>query len=452
MKPYELVTCRGVTFAYHQALGRFIRLTPAAAVLLAGGTAEDPALRREADRLRANGFFDDVPGAWADDAAFEAALAARDAEPSDKVELSLAETCNLACRYCYCGTCRGKVDSHGLMPPETAVEAVERLFAATDGDVAITFFGGEPLLDKPAVRAAMDRAEALAAARGTKVRYVMTTNATLVDDETAETIASHDFGLMVSMDGPKALHDAQCPTRDGGGSWEAVAAGCRRLLARRGALTVRCTMTHPAKDPMELVRFFLDFGFTRIVIGRAYNPAFPSAADMTEEDVRRFDEAVVDRVVPWMLDEIAAGRRPAYDPFDEFEASLGCGGETVGPLKCGACHGTLTVGADGALYPCHRFVGMERWKIGTLKNNIVAEKCREFWYNYRHCIESSCSRCWAYRICKGPCPWEIARQDGTFAMNGRLCEETKRWIAQGAWFAAQKERVESKRKAENGNA
>lgn len=456
MKPYHIVGYRGAYFVYHQTLARFIAVTePAACYLearLAGSASEAEAALRKAhpgdarsvlsdiETLEENGFFEDAAAAWHDEASFRGELERHSASPCGKIELSLAETCNLACRYCYLGTCRGKIEGHGVMSEEMALEAVEKLFSAgVREDVEITFFGGEPLLAKRAIKAVVEKCEELAAEHSVKARFVMTTNATLIDDETAEFIASHDFSLMVSLDGPQEIHDAQCPRRDGRGSWNDAVAGIKTLMKYRPDVCVRCTLAKPLTEPMKLVGFFRDFGFSKIVMGKAFNPAFPGECDLTAEDSSAYDELVADTVVPWMLEEIASGREPKYNPFESFEEAVTQPNGSA--LKCGACRDTLTVGCDGSLYPCHRFVGMQAWKIGSLKDGPDNDRRRDFWYNYRKCIESACAQCPLYRLCGGPCPWEIAGSDGTFRMNGRLCEETKRWVAQGAWFMNLKEKA-----------
>lgn len=73
----------------------------------------------------------------------------------------------------------------------------------------------------------------------------MTTNGTLLDDEIIGYIKKYNFGLMVSLDGPQKLHDKQCPTQGGKGSYEMAVKGIKRLMARRRAVTVRGTMVHP---------------------------------------------------------------------------------------------------------------------------------------------------------------------------------------------------------------
>ena len=136
-----------------------------------------------------------------------------------------------------------------------------------------------------------------------------------MDEETADLIVKNNFGLMASLDGPQALHDGQCPTRDGRGSFAAASAGIRLLQARGAKVTVRCTLAHPAPNAMALIRFFSSFGASRVVLGTVYNPTFPSACDFTADDDRAFRRCIGEEVIPWMIAEKKAGREPIYDPF-----------------------------------------------------------------------------------------------------------------------------------------
>ena len=453
MTPYHLFREADACFAYHLVSGQFIRVSPAAYALLrlrerlpATTASEtfrtrypaDEGVLADAAALEEAGFFEPAEAPVLEDEAFEEELDRRLSGPCNTLVLSVASGCNLACRYCYCGTCRDQLPDKGLMREATARLAMERLFAHADPKTAvrITFFGGEPLLNKPVIRQVVARCNEWAAARGQTAGYSMTTNATLIDDETAELVVRNNFGLMASLDGPPALHDRQCPARDGRGSFERAAAGIRRLLARGARVTVRCTMAHPAPNARQLIQFFKDFGAARVVLGTVYNPTFPSACDFTAEDDRAFRRCMAREVIPWMLAERAAGRTPIYDPFDEIGEFQGeaTHPEKVPGMRCGACHGAMAVGPDGTLYPCHRFVGMETWALGRLADGPDRGRCERFWRDYRAAMKRACGRCWAYRVCGGPCPWEIARADGTFKMNGRLCKDTRAWVRQGVYY------------------
>ncbi len=453
MKAYHLFREKDACFVYHLDAGRFIRVSPAAYELLelrgtmSAADAEAAFRVRHPDAadvlediaaLEAEGFFEPVDAPVKDDDEFEAELNERFSNPCNTLVLSVASGCNLACRYCYCGVCRDGLPNKGLMSEATALQAVERLFAAADPKtgVRVTFFGGEPLLNKPVIKKVVARCNELAVARGQSVGYSITTNATLMDDETADLIVKNNFGLMASLDGPQPMHDGQCPTRDGRGSFAAAAAGIRLLLSRGARVTVRCTMAHPAPNALELIRFFAAFGASHVVLGPVYNPVFPSPCDFTEEDDRAFRRCVEDEVLPWMIAEKKAGREPIYDPFEEigeFQGEKAHPAKVPG-LRCGACHGAMAVAQDGTLYPCHRFVGMEKWALGRLADGPDPDRFKAFWRDYRTAMKGMCGDCWAYRICGGPCPWEIARADGTFRMSTRHCEDTCAWVRQGVYY------------------
>ena len=454
MTPLHIFRRRGECFAYHAGAGRFVRTTPGAHALLekrlAMPAAEaDDAFRREwpeADgvvsdvaALEAEGFFEPVDSPAESDEEFERTLDRHFSSPSNSLTLSVSSGCNLACRYCYLGVCRDQLPEKGLMPQDVADRALDLLFASSDQkkNLRVMFFGGEPLLAKQVIFRSVERCRAEAARRSVRAEFSTTTNATLVDDETAALLAGGDFGVMVSLDGPKDLHDAQCPARDGGGSYDRAVAGIRKLLALRSDVTVRCTMAHPPPDPMRLVRFLSDFGFRSIVLGTVRNPAFPSPLDFTEADDEAFDAALEREVLPWMVAERAAGRRPAYDPYEDIASfqSEAEHPERVTSIRCGACRGTCAVAPDGTMYPCHRFVGMEPWALGHVADGLPSDRGRGFWRAWREAVMDHCRECWAFRICGGPCPWEIARRDGTFdAPSPRHCREIKAWIEQGAYY------------------
>ena len=147
---------------------------------------------------------------------------------------------------------------------------------------------------------------------------------------------------------------------------------------------------------------------------------------------------MVNEVIPWIVSELKKGRVPKYNPFSGVleQRDKPDPLQPISPFKCGACRGTTTVGADGSLYPCHRFVGMETWIIGSIDRGPDYAKCKQFWRDYRKCVAKTCVDCWAYPLCKGPCPWEIAHEDGVFRINAKTCEEIKTWIKQGAWFCS----------------
>lgn len=348
----------------------------------------------------------------------EQQLEHRFSTPRTSLALALAESCNLACTYCYCTTVRD-MPNQGMMSESVAKQAIDWLFEVSgDGkELGITLFGGEPLTNKPVFRFVMEYSDALARKHGRTIGYSMTTNGTLLDEEIIDYIKKHSFGLMVSLDGPPEIHNAQCPTQGGLPSFGAATAGIKSLMRRRRRVTVRCTMTNARPNMLELIKFFHEFGFTRIILGRARNPICPTPVDCGPEDLVAYSRQEKEELLPWVLNELRQGRIPPWFPYGQLLNKPDPNPETVKPLsmfRCGACRGTMTVGADGKLYPCHRFLGMEHFVIGHISERPDPEKARNFWRAYDTAVDKACSECWARRCCDRPCPWVVSNSDGSF--------------------------------------
>lgn len=454
LPPYHLFEKKGTFFLYDLTSGRFAQIDAPAYDLLAcclntslpGARAQlevqgtyAPETLDEVELgvtlLAERGLFS-VPEPPSSEETLERQLDERYDTPWTKLELALAETCNLNCRYCYCEHYRDQ-KRNGLMTVDVARTAIDWLFAVSRGEekLGLTLFGGEPLLNRTVFEFVMDYTERLCRERNKTVTFSMTTNGTLLSDWNIEAIKKHNFGLMVSLDGPPRIHDAQCPYHDGRGSFQDAAAGIKRLMRRRKRVTVRCTVTSPRVSRRELVEFFEQFGFTRIVIGEAAYP-YTSDANWDTAALDELDRQEEEEVLPWIFEKLDIGIIPSYFPYGELIAEqANSPSAPPGLFRCGACRGTSTVGADGRIYPCHRFVGMSKFVLGRVdQGGPDIEKAKAFWREYDRAVRDTCDACWARFICNRPCPWDVAQIQGGFRPpDGARCRQMQRFVERTAW-------------------
>jgi uncharacterized protein len=148
-----------------------------------------------------------------------------------EVVLKVASRCNLNCSYCYVYNKEDDSwrDRPGFMPDEVFAAAVHRIRRHCERShqrsVTVIFHGGEPLLVGPWRMAAQCRALRAGLEDVVRVRLVVQTNGTLLDERWAEVLREHDVEVGVSVDGPPALHDVFRVDHRGRGSYARVERG-----------------------------------------------------------------------------------------------------------------------------------------------------------------------------------------------------------------------------------
>ncbi len=343
--------------------------------------------------------------------------------------LLVAQGCNLKCTYCY----EVSNDWHSpgtRMTANDAEEAVDEFFrrAGPRPDLSITFFGGEPLLNFEVIRSTVAYANTEAARLGKNVGFTITTNATRFSEEVMDFLVEHEFSVMVSMDGDQESHDAYRVDLAGKGTHAKVEQSVKKLLAKQNAagvrpLQIRATLARENLDGERAGNYFESLGNARIMIGSNHGTAFSKrGADITEDQLvgksREEDERVVELVeqavrgedwprwvaYPSMLKEIheAIARQPVP--------------ARAVPKLCGVGRNMRAVTPKGEVFPCHRYVGMDAYKLrDEAQGDGDADEHAAVDGYYRKvfdAFESHCTKCWARYRCGGQCPWYLSKPDG----------------------------------------
>jgi uncharacterized protein len=348
------------------------------------------------------------------------------------VQINLAQKCNLACKYCYLG--QNEALAGGLMKADVGRQCVDFAFArARRGrtrSVRINFFGGEPLLNKPLLRSLVDYAEAQAKTDGMNVTYTMTTNGTLLDNDTTAFLQKYRFGILVSVDGGPDVQNVMRPFVGGKGSFDVVSKNVRRFRRIRKRLSARVTLSRGSKSKLSIVEALEAMGFTKIGFGVAKGTVEGKTEwDLTDEQLKGFEkeeETLADR----FFDQIKKGARPAYNPYDEMMDMIMNPSEKR--IRCGVGRGMTTITEEGKMYPCHRYVGMKNWEIGSLQDGLDREKLHSYYAAYVE-TKRKCQGCWAQRLCGGVCPWYVSKADGTMRPPGaKVCDGIRKGFEDAA--------------------
>jgi len=350
--------------------------------------------------------------------------------PLSTLVLEVAQDCNLACRYCYAdgGTYHG---APRLLPPAVARRAARYLVdrSGSHGEVTLVLFGGEPLLNLPAVRAAVDEAETAARAAGKRVRFSLTTNGTLVTEEVCEFLHRHRVSVSVSLDGPPEVHDANRPTRGGSGSYRAARRGLALLLGSpRAPVAARVTLPPAQWDRIpEVFDHLIGLGVHEVGIA----PASPVTRDLlptAEQEEALF--AGFSGLANRFLAAVGKGEVLPFSNLLDLLARIHLGASRSAP--CGAGLGYLAVDTEGRFFLCHRLVGEEPFRVGDLDSGPRPEAIRGCLEALAAPREEPCSRCWARALCRGGCHYENHLRETVLGLPfGGTCGFVRRWIELG---------------------
>ena len=337
------------------------------------------------------------------------------------LSLAVAQKCNLGCTYCYAqqGEFGGAAKNMALADAERAVDLLVD-GAPPGARLNLAFLGGEPLVNRPVIQAATRRAVERAERRGVAITFSITTNGTLLTEADADFFETHGFAVTVSLDGPRAAHDALRPYKNGRGSFDTVMRRLEPLLLRQRRMQVsaRVTVTPSNLELRRTLDEFIGAGFHNV----GFSPmlAAPNGTgEMQADDLEIMLGEMIDCGQAYER-HVLAGRRYPFANMMNAMRELQRG--THRPYPCGAGAGYLGVSADGDLAACHRFVGDEEGAMGSLAAGIDRERQAD-WLAKRHVHrQEPCRSCWARYLCGGGCHHEVIRR-------GRpACDYIRGWL------------------------
>jgi uncharacterized protein len=334
--------------------------------------------------------------------------------------LMVAQACNLRCKYCYGGD--GAYGAgQALQSWEVARAAVDQLIAGAEKqrDLHITFFGGEPLLNLALIKRVIAYCESLEPGSGKRFVYSITTNGTLLDEPTVDFLIQKGVRILLSFDGTHSIQDSHRPFASGSGSGNSVIAAMT-LLRRRGIpIKARATVTDNMANKETLDQMEVEsrqYGVESLALS-------PVDARIPLPPGMQVSQAAADALQALIEERLQSDVRAlqtgctSTSLIDACRAWLGrlVRGRSAGIRRCGACFGMSAVSADGAIFPCHRFVGMAEYQIGH-----VAEGGRSIDAIHRllssadRVLSDRCSGCIAATLCGGDCLYHLADGAGAF--------------------------------------
>ncbi len=328
--------------------------------------------------------------------------------------LNIIHGCNLRCKYCFADD--GEYHGHkGVMTLETAKKAIDYVVKRSGPrrNIEIDLFGGEPTMIMDTIKEIIAYARENEKQWKKNIRFTMTTNATLLNDEMMDFMDKEMGNIILSLDGRKEVNDNVRIKVDGSGSYDDILPNIKKMIEKRSSdklYYVRGTFTRANTDFYEDVKAMVEEGFREISIEPVVlEDGHPLA--LREEDLPKIFENY-DKLYYEM-----ARRKKEGDEFNFYHFNIDLNG---GPCVykrisgCGAGFEYVAITPQGEVYPCHQFVGREEFKLGSVYDDTYDNELGKTFKKAHIYNKPKCKECWARFYCSGGC------QANNFNFNGDM--------------------------------
>ena len=316
--------------------------------------------------------------------------------------LHIAHDCNLACKYCFAeeGEYHGR---RALMSYEVGKKALDFLIENSGNreHLEVDFFGGEPLMNWDVVKRLVEYGRSKEEAHHKKFRFTLTTNGVLLNDEVMEFCNREMSNVVLSLDGRPEVNDKMRPFRNGKGSYELIVPKFQKFAESReqNNYYVRGTFTRHNLDFSKDVLHYADLGFKQM----SMEPVVASPEEeyaIREEDIPQ----ILEEYDKLALEYIKRKKEGRGFNFFHFMLDLTAGPCVAKRLAgCGSGTEYLAVTPWGDLYPCHQFVGNEKFLLGNVDTGIVNTEIRDEFKMCNVYAKEKCKDCFARFYCSGGC-------------------------------------------------
>ena len=316
--------------------------------------------------------------------------------------LHVAHTCNLNCSYCFASQGKYQGD-RALMSFEVGKQAFDFLIAnsGTRRNLEVDFFGGEPLMNWDVVVKLVEYARSIEKEHNKNFRFTLTTNGVLLDDEKIDYLNKNMSNVVLSLDGRPEIHDHFRKDYQGRGSYDVILPNFKRLVEKRNGKDyyMRGTFTHNNTDFTNDIFHMADLGFLELSMEPVVCPPDDPYA-LTDEDLPKLFEQYE------ILAKEMVRRKKAGNGFTFYHYMLDLkNGPCIYKRITGCGSGTeyMAVTPWGELFPCHQFVGDEKYSLGNVWDGVKNTQIQD---EFRKCNAYSrpeCKDCWARLYCSGGC-------------------------------------------------
>lgn len=352
----------------------------------------------------------------------------------ETISITFAPThdCNLRCKYCFAESGRNYRGINKNMDVTTLKHVLKFIFdvyAPECRNMQISLVsGGEPFLNlgicEDLIKFINDYYKSI------NIKLFVATNGTIYNDEIKNYLLELNPQLGISIDGDKAHHDKNRLYSNAQGTYDYVVNTIEKIqsdndLSNKTRDFILMTVLTP--DNLDIVNILkhhnsLGASSAQIKLVRSNDERF----SLNEDNLILFKKAY-SYLHSFLLDEYSSGNIDYLlmitnnaDYFGKFVKSLILSQPNT--YRCGAGKDRFSFSANGDIYPCDNFVGINDYLLGNVYDQFDFNTTKRF-YKLDVNELNACKSCWVRYLCTGDCCYHsLIRTGDMYTPDETMCE------------------------------
>lgn len=342
----------------------------------------------------------------------------RESDKLRSLSLNISQKCNLRCVYCFGGGGNYGYEE-SVMSVETAKSCIDYWYEninKSNRNYTVTFFGGEPLLNKKTLLYSVEYINKLMKNIDGNVNYVLTTNGTVIDDDLITLFGANNFIVSISIDGISQIHNKNRPYASGKGSYEKVVTNIQKM--KDSCQNISSQITVMRKDiPFlaEAVENIWGIGMKKVYT----NLVFDKTQLYSFDDYLEYHNQV--KILADKTYENLISDTPYI--YGNLVDQMGRIHNKEFSVNCYLWNQTLAAfSSNGDAYRCYRFIGDQTQQLGNINQDqfsVFQDPLSK--KHIKRCLECNCQL-----HCGDGCPYEnMLYENDIDEPAGEWCSKTK---------------------------
>lgn len=331
--------------------------------------------------------------------------------------------CNLDCDYCfYRSSSSESLKKREKMSVEIAIASIDKFKSLTSSNritsgywQQITFYGGEPLLNKKLLKVAIPYARQIFQDNYTTI--VVNTNITLLDGEVIKLFKNNDVEVQISIDGNEEIHNRYRKTVNGSGTYDIVIKNIKRLVQSGVKVLPMITATDAnVKNLSETIKSIVD---ETGVKDFAVNVLISESFKVDEQ----YTELLAEQMI--LAYQSYGDLANDYAFYELYEMLLG-NDKRIARNSCGSTR-KITIFPNGNVHSCQALEKVEINNMGNIHDQFISNENWKLWRYRNRFNNEECLNCEVVASCGAGCATGSYNSTGSiYGIDLNNCEYTKK--------------------------